>query len=651
MMTDDMELVREYAARRSEPAFEKLVARHLNMVHSAALRRVGDPQLAEEIAQAVFLILACKAGSLGPKTILPGWLYRTARYAAADALKTQRRRQAREQEAYMESTLNEGDGAAWKQIAPMLEGAMDSLSEGDRDAVVLRFFEGKALNEVGAAMGVSEGAARKRVSRALERLRKFFSKRGVTLSAVLIAAAVSANAVQAAPAGMAATVSAVALKGAAAGGSTLTLAKGALKLMAWAKAKTSLVAAGVILATGATAVLVSDAASRPGASQRQRLEDGSVLVLNRVLVDSKIRIAHGTEVAKLLGKFVPTNGVHLLGVNLNRQTEETFVSGDKSWLVAEFRLTGPNAANHPLVKPAFYRQFRFVFYGESGIEFVQELWARQFRSYPDGYYGYVVTSRFPRDSHWLGCRVERRQTQAQGGPWQKVADLKVRNPVRPTHEPWVAKPVPVTNSDGSLDFVLGEVTVKTIPYQEHDIWNHLVTMPMEVRSNGILLSNWSASYVRAEDAIGNWDFFASHRSLDPRYVWKLDVDFEPESNFSDEILATIRLPRRSSTITTNVLNVPVTISWDGYWVDASIPTSQTNLALKFVNAADDEGANVYNASGSWGQYQFRKGSFMTRRENVLTMDFKPTTVTVAVVPNVHATFYTQPRLVVEGAKN
>src|SRR5664279_2484416 len=103
MMTDDMTLVREFADRQSEPAFAQLVARHLNVVYSAAFRRVGDTHLAEEITQAVFIILARKAASLGPKTMLAAWLYRTTRYAAADALRTRRRRQIREQEAFMQS--------------------------------------------------------------------------------------------------------------------------------------------------------------------------------------------------------------------------------------------------------------------------------------------------------------------------------------------------------------------------------------------------------------------------------------------------------------------------------------------------------------------------------------------------------------------
>jgi RNA polymerase sigma factor (sigma-70 family) len=208
-----MTLVREYAQSNSEQAFSTLVSRHVNLVYSVALRQVRDPHLAEEITQSVFIILARKAKSLSPKTILSGWLCRTAVYISADALKIQRRRQFREQESQMQSILADSDSAAWNQIAPLLHEALTCLGEKEHDAVVLRFFDGKELRQVGAAMGIGEDAARMRVNRGIEKLREFFAKRGVPLSAAAIAGAVSANSVLAAPAELATAVTAAVLSG------------------------------------------------------------------------------------------------------------------------------------------------------------------------------------------------------------------------------------------------------------------------------------------------------------------------------------------------------------------------------------------------------------------------------------------------------
>ena len=263
MTNDDLILLQEYARRGSEEAFAALVSRYINLVYSVALRSVRDPHLAEEITQAVFIILARKSGSLGPKTILAGWLCRTARYTSANALTIQRRRQRREQEAYMESILHEAVNESaldetWNQIAPLLNGAMEHLGHKDHDALVLRFFEGRNFKEVGAALGASEDAAKMRVNRALEKLRKFFAKRGVSSTTAIIAGTISANAIQAAPVALVKTVTAVLLaKGAAASGSTLTLIKGALKIMAWTQAKTTVVCSvAVILAAGTTTVAI-----------------------------------------------------------------------------------------------------------------------------------------------------------------------------------------------------------------------------------------------------------------------------------------------------------------------------------------------------------------------------------------------------------
>jgi len=254
-MNDDLTLLREYAQGNSEEAFAALVSRHVNLVYSVALRQVRDPQLAEEITQAVFIILARKAASLGPKTILSGWLCRTARYASANALTIQRRRQHREQEAHMQSTLDvPATEETWSQIAPLLEVAMEKLGQKDHDAVVLRFFEGRNFKEVGAALGTSEDAAKMRVNRALEKLRKFFTKRGMSSTTAIIAGAISANSVQVAPVALAKSVTAVAItKGSIAAASTLTLVKGTLNIMTWIKTKTAIViGASTLLVAGAT---------------------------------------------------------------------------------------------------------------------------------------------------------------------------------------------------------------------------------------------------------------------------------------------------------------------------------------------------------------------------------------------------------------
>jgi RNA polymerase sigma factor (sigma-70 family) len=209
-MTSDLDLLRQFARENSQDAFTALVDRHVNLVYSAALRQVRSPQLAEEIAQSVFADLARDAGKLKADTILPAWLYSVTRRTAIDAIRKESRRQLREQIAVemndMNSTANE-----WKQIEPLLDDAMAALDETDRAAILLRYFENKSLREVGEALGASDDAAQKRVSRAVEKLREFFSKQKITVGASGLAVLISANAVQSAPAGLAATISAAAV--------------------------------------------------------------------------------------------------------------------------------------------------------------------------------------------------------------------------------------------------------------------------------------------------------------------------------------------------------------------------------------------------------------------------------------------------------
>jgi RNA polymerase sigma factor (sigma-70 family) len=254
----DRELLREFACNGSELVFATLVERYIGLVYSAALRQVRDPQYAEDIAQTVFIVLARKAASLSHGTILSGWLLKTTRYAANAHIRAAVRRTQREMQAAMQSTSNESDSSVWDQLAPCLDEAIASLGEADRNAIALRYFENRPWREVAALTHVSEDAAQKRVTRALEKLRALFAKRGVTLTAALIAGAVSANSVKAAPSAMVKTISAVAAtNGTAASTSTLTLVKGVLHLMAWSKAKTAIViGVAAILAAGTTTMIV-----------------------------------------------------------------------------------------------------------------------------------------------------------------------------------------------------------------------------------------------------------------------------------------------------------------------------------------------------------------------------------------------------------
>jgi RNA polymerase sigma factor (sigma-70 family) len=242
-MSDTEQLLRSYVDHRCEQAFAGIVARHIHLVYSAALRQTGgNADLAQDITQNVFVDLARKAASLPRDVLLPGWLYRHTCFTAAKAVRTESRRRVREQAAVEMNAAEDNPEPPWLEVAPILDEAVNSLAEGDREAVVLRFFQGQEFQAVGMALGISEEAARKRVTRSLERLRTFFSARGVTVSVIGLLGLLASQSVVAAPAGLTATVTATSIAGAASGG-TLTFLL--LKFMTITKAKMSVVAVAV----------------------------------------------------------------------------------------------------------------------------------------------------------------------------------------------------------------------------------------------------------------------------------------------------------------------------------------------------------------------------------------------------------------------
>ena len=243
----NQQLLRDYSERRSETAFAELVRRHVDFVYSAVLRMVRNAQLAEDVTQGVFVAFAQNARQLTDHAVLSGWLHRTAQNLAANAVRSDVRRRGREQEAAtMNELLSPEPDTAWEQIAPHLDAALGELGDADRVALFLRYFERKSAREMAQTLGVSEEAAQRRVSRAVERLREFFAKRGVTVGASGLVVVISTNAVQAAPVGLAVTISTTAALAGTAVATTAT----AIKAIAMTTLQKTLITVGITAAVG-----------------------------------------------------------------------------------------------------------------------------------------------------------------------------------------------------------------------------------------------------------------------------------------------------------------------------------------------------------------------------------------------------------------
>ena len=302
---DDVALLRQYVEEGSQEAFAELVRRHVGLVYSSALRQTRDPHLAEDLTQAVFIALARGAHKLGRDQLLCGWLMTTTRYLVLNALKSASRRKRHERRAAemaaMTSDTQTGD--AWEQIAPVLDEALAELSPKHRDAVLLRYFRGRSVREVAAALGISEDAAKQRLSRAVEQLRGFLAGRGITTPAAVLTGLLSVNAVHAAPAGLAEATAAVSVKCATA----LAMEKGVVAVMAAIKAKTA-VASLVVLSVvgGATGVVAHRALSRPpqATSAAQAAQAGSRQPWRRRF-DDVYRLPDGEVLKRVAPPFIP----------------------------------------------------------------------------------------------------------------------------------------------------------------------------------------------------------------------------------------------------------------------------------------------------------------------------------------------------------
>ena len=262
---DDRALLAGYASGRDEEAFAALVRRHADLVYSAAARRVGDRHLAEDVTQAVFVILATKAKSIRGDAPLTAWLLTTVRYAAANALKIEARRRKYEHlaagplqragsspgTAVGACSSNPTDVLVWQEVARQLDDAVLRLPSSDRRAVLLRYFEDRPIADIAADLNVSEGAAKQRLTRAIDKLRRALERRGASVASISsagLATLLATHAVRAAPAGLTKSALAAACgltAGAGSASAGITIAKGAIHMMTWTKTK---IAAAVVVA-------------------------------------------------------------------------------------------------------------------------------------------------------------------------------------------------------------------------------------------------------------------------------------------------------------------------------------------------------------------------------------------------------------------
>ena len=259
---DDFDLLQSYAHHRSEEAFSKVVEQYIDLVYSAALRQVRDPHAADDITQAVFLVLARKAASLRKGTILPGWLIRTTRFTAANYMRRQGHR-ARAERLAMETTFSSAESEKlWQDISPALDEALAALSSSDRDALALRFFQKKSFRDIGSMLGLSDDAAQKRVSRALDKLRHGFARQRRPIANSLLVAALTAYSVQSAPPALHAAVLGHIHSAATAG--IPTLVAETLHSLAWPRMRW--IAAGTALLVAVTAIPAWQVARRQSAT-------------------------------------------------------------------------------------------------------------------------------------------------------------------------------------------------------------------------------------------------------------------------------------------------------------------------------------------------------------------------------------------------
>ena len=370
-MSESQQLLADYAESGSEAAFRELVARYVDLVHSAAIRLVnGDAHLAEDVTQTVFADLARTARTLSREVMLGGWLHRHTCFVASKTMRSERRRLARERQAVEMNNLEDHSAANLAAVAPLLDDAINQLGAEDRAAILLRFFEQHEFQSVGTALGVTEEAARKRVDRALDKLQSLLKRRGVALPAAALAATLASQAVSAAPAGLAVSISTVALAGATAGtGTTITL----LNIMSMTKVKIAVIA--VVVAAGVSVPLVMQHQSQSKlreaneALEKQAAENTRLAAENEALA----RKAAQTTSAKPVASD-PSREVLKLRGEVGRLKQENVA-------IAAASTNGPSALSGLTANPELYKLIRDQ--QKAGMGMIYKDFAKQAKLTPE----------------------------------------------------------------------------------------------------------------------------------------------------------------------------------------------------------------------------------------------------------------------------
>lgn len=224
MPQSDHELLQAHLRNPSGDDFGALVDRHLPLVHSVARRITRNDEAARDISQTVFLRLIKKASKIPASLPLTAWFHRETHSASVDHIRSEVRRQKREQIALSLDAMN-NDQESWEALAPEIDGAIDELPEKDRSLVLLRFYQNKTHSQIAGQLGIKTDAARMRTTRALDKLRTILSHKGITTSAALLATTISGNAVTTPPTTLAATITSTATAKAVAGGGIIAFIK------------------------------------------------------------------------------------------------------------------------------------------------------------------------------------------------------------------------------------------------------------------------------------------------------------------------------------------------------------------------------------------------------------------------------------------